>query len=386
MELNKIYFHTVTIHQAFKKTGLSLPSNSTIVLQPADPSRKKRIVAYWLLLGVFMIIIQIILGGITRLTGSGLSITEWKPIMGAIPPLNHHDWMEAFDKYKQIAQFKYRNADFTLNDFQFIFFWEWFHRLWARTLGVVFAIPFIYFLVKKYFERDMVLPLVLLFILGGLQGLIGWIMVQSGLTSHGLLHVCAVRLTIHFMSALVLLIYTFWFALKLLVPAKSILHRSRLHLLSLSIIILFGIQLIYGGLMAGLKAANTAPTWPKINGDWVPASLSHSSWFHQPINVQFIHRGIAYILFFAITWFCFKIQKTAQAAGYTLLFRVSKWPLILVMLQVLLGILTVLNSPKITLGHFGVFETLAALHQLNAIALLLALFFQFYLLRKNKTA
>src|SRR5690554_963452 len=163
---------------------------------------KRKRVAYWLLTGVFMIVVQIIIGGVTRLTGSGLSITEWKPIMGTIPPLSEADWMEAFEKYQGIAQFKYLNASFTLSDFKFIFFWEWFHRVWARSLGVVFAIPFIYFLVKKYFSKDMIGPLILLFLLGGLQGLIGWIMVQSGLNDTDL-HVSHIRLSVHLMAALV---------------------------------------------------------------------------------------------------------------------------------------------------------------------------------------
>src|SRR5690606_29641599 len=124
-----------------------------------------------------MIIIQVLLGGVTRLTGSGLSITEWKPIMGALPPMNEKEWNEAFNGYKQIAQYKYLNSHFELSDFKFIFFWEWFHRLWARMLGVVFVIGFVYFLVKRYFDKEMILPFIILFILGGMQGLIGWIMV-----------------------------------------------------------------------------------------------------------------------------------------------------------------------------------------------------------------
>lgn len=145
-----------------------------------------------------MIMIQVVLGGITRLTGSGLSITEWAPIMGSIPPLNDAQWEAAFENYQQIAQYKYVNNHFTLSDFKFIFYWEWFHRVWARSLGVVFAIPFIYFLIKKYFLKEMILPLIILFILGGLQGFIGWFMVSSGLNESSLLYVSHIRLAIHF--------------------------------------------------------------------------------------------------------------------------------------------------------------------------------------------
>jgi heme a synthase len=135
--------------------------------------RSSRPVAIWLLVGVFMIIIQVLLGGITRLTGSGLSITEWKPIMGALPPMNDRDWQIAFEKYQQIAQYKYLNYHFALADFKFIFFWEWFHRLWARLIGVVFIIPFIIFIIQKRFKPEMIRPFLIIFFFGGLQRLGG---------------------------------------------------------------------------------------------------------------------------------------------------------------------------------------------------------------------
>ena len=153
-----------------------------------------------------MIMGLILIGGITRLTGSGLSITDWEPVKGIVPPLTDEAWQKAFDSYKQIGQYQYLNSDFTLSDFKSIFFWEWFHRLWARLLGVVFAIPFIYFLVKRYFNRAMVIPLIILFILGGMQGLIGWIMVDSGLNDTDL-YVNHIKLSIHFISALILLLW-----------------------------------------------------------------------------------------------------------------------------------------------------------------------------------
>src|SRR5262249_19298268 len=128
-----------------------------------EMNRSSKPVAIWLLLGVGMIMIQVLLGGITRLTGSGLSITEWKPIMGTLPPMNEHDWNIAFEKYKQIAQYKFINFDFTLSDFKSIYFWEWFHRLWARLIAVAFAIPFIIFLIQKRFKKEMIRPMLILF-------------------------------------------------------------------------------------------------------------------------------------------------------------------------------------------------------------------------------
>ena len=146
---------------------------------PELNQRSSRPVATWLLVGVGMIIIQIILGGITRLTGSGLSITEWNVVTGTLPPMNADDWLTEFEKYRQTPQFQLLNPEFDLSDFKFIYFWEWFHRLWARLIGVVFIIPFIIFLVQRRFRADMVKPMIILFLLGALQGAVGWIMVAS---------------------------------------------------------------------------------------------------------------------------------------------------------------------------------------------------------------
>ncbi len=351
------------------------------IMKQLDERTKQRRVAYWLLVGVFMIIIQIIIGGVTRLTGSGLSITEWNPIMGAIPPLNDQEWLIAFEKYKGIAQFKYLNASFTVSDFKFIFFWEWFHRLWARSLGVVFAIPFIYFIIKKYFSKDMIGPLVLLFVLGGLQGLVGWIMVQSGLNDTDI-YVSHIRLSIHFMSAIVLLVYTFWFAIKLLVPQTEVHHNSKVKNILAATITLLTIQLLYGGFMAGLKAAIYAPTWPSMNGVLAPNTLVNKSLISEPLNVQFIHRMLAYILLILLFWSYFLIRKELKDTTFTYLSKSLKWPFFIVFVQVTLGVLTVLSALKITPGKFGLFETLAELHQIVGIALLLSLVYQYFLVRK----
>ncbi len=190
------------INLLFGKNLNNLLPNFARAMENSFSERSARPIAIWLLVGVGMIIIQVLLGGITRLTGSGLSITEWKPIMGALPPMNEHDWNIAFEKYKQIAQFKYLNSYFTLHDFKFIFFWEWFHRLWARLIGVVFLIPFIIFLIQKRFKKEMIRPMIILFLLGALQGLVGWIMVKSGLEDSEALYVSHYKLAIHFILAL----------------------------------------------------------------------------------------------------------------------------------------------------------------------------------------
>jgi len=348
-----------------------------------SPNRS-RPVAIWLLIGIAMIMIQVLLGGITRLTGSGLSITEWKPIMGALPPMNEHDWNTAFDKYKQIAQFKYLNSDFTLHDFKFIFFWEWFHRLWARLIGIVFIIPFIIFIIQKRFSSQMIRPMLILFLLGALQGLVGWIMVQSGLEDSELLYVSHYKLAIHFILALGLLCYTLWFALDLLVPKEQLTANRPLKKLMSWLILLLVIQLIYGAFMAGLKAATTAPTWPTINGKWFPENINSfgdhtftgfSFLTDHPLVVHFIHRNLAYLISFLIllwTWKAYKINGTK-------LFRSSRLlPLLIVLLQVLIGILTVLNAI-----NKDTFLWLGIAHQFIAMLLLLSLVFIIYIIRSK---
>jgi cytochrome c oxidase assembly protein subunit 15 len=354
-------------------------------------SRRDRPVAIWLLVGVFMIIVQIVLGGITRLTDSGLSITEWKPILGAVPPISDQQWNEAFDHYKQIAQYKNLHSYFTLSDFKSIYFWEWLHRLWGRIIGVVFLIPFIIFLIQRRFNTDMIRPMIILFLLGGLQGLVGWVMVESGLNEENL-YVSHIRLAIHFIVALGLLVYTFWFALQLLVRKDQRVNDSRSKRLAITIICLLVVQLTYGALMAGLKAATSAPTWPTINGEYVPANMTqyqgrpYSFWasiVNNPITVHFIHRNLAYLIFILILiWTIREARKKTNS-----LFDTAKWfPLALVSIQVILGIAAVLTSPKKVPQHWGIFEWNAQLHQFVAMLLLLSLVFILNLLKIKQKA
>lgn len=343
--------------------------------------QQQRPVAIWLYIGVGMLIVQVLLGGITRLTGSGLSITEWQPLLGALPPMSESAWQAAFDRYKEIAQFKYINSHFTLSDFKSIYFWEWFHRDWARLMGFVFAIPFIYFIIKKKIDRTMIQPMVVLFILGGLQGAIGWIMVKSGLNQEDL-YVSHIRLAIHFISALVLLCYVFWFALKLSTKPGEQLVVPGLRKLNIWLLVLLTLQLIYGAFMAGLHAALFANTWPDINGMWWPMGMFTqggvvSDITHNPITIQFIHRGLAYLitLLVALWWW-----KASEAPENSLLHRIRYLPLLLVLLQVMLGVLTLLGSQvKIPLMQ-------AILHQGVGMLLLLSLVWTFFLSRKRQAA
>ena len=342
---------------------------------------KSKKVANWLLLGVFMTVIQIALGGITRLTGSGLSITEWDVVTGALPPMSETTWQELFTKYKATPQFQLLNFDFNIDNFKFIFFWEWFHRLWARTIGLVFAFGFIYFLTKKYFQPKMVKPLLVLFLLGALQGAIGWIMVASGLEGDAV-YVKPTRLALHFIFALGLLAYTYWFALSLLVHPirrnsgnqEATNKISTIKKYAWVILLLLFLQLIYGALMAGHKAANVASTWPMINGQWVPVGLlGKDSFFLNAVNntiwIHFIHRGMAYLLLVLIIIWSGNLFKL-QGNNFWVRARIA--PIVLVFVQVILGVFAVLASAHIVPGVWGGFEWLAQIHQLVGMLLLLA--------------
>jgi cytochrome c oxidase assembly protein subunit 15 len=346
--------------------------------------RGNRAVSTWLLLGVIMIFVQFILGGVTRLTGSGLSITEWNVVQGALPPLSEQKWLEEFHKYQQTPQYRLLNTDFTLSDYKFIFFWEWFHRVWARTLGVVFMAGFVYLLAKKYLKKEMVNPLIILFLLGGLQGAIGWIMVKSGLTGDAV-YVRPTKLAMHFIAALILLCYAFWMWLQSKVSAQNRVARPGLFRWSWMLILILFVQLMFGALMAGHKAATAAPTWPAINGSWVPGGMLKEqpvtlNFFENKITIHFVHRGLAYTLLILIIIYSVKLFRE-QSPG-VIFSKARRWPLILVFVQVILGIFSVLTSTQIVPKRWGMFEWNAQLHQITGMLLLLSLVALLFLTRK----
>jgi cytochrome c oxidase assembly protein subunit 15 len=352
-------------------------------------AKNNHMVANWLLAGVIMTIIQVLLGGITRLTGSGLSITEWDVVTGSLPPLSHAGWLGEFEKYKSTPQFQLLNSDFSLSDFKFIFFWEWFHRLWARLIGMVFAIGFIYFAVTRKFQKEYIRPLVILFLLGGLQGFVGWIMVASGLEGDAV-YVKPTRLALHFIFALGLLSYTFWFFLMLRVPLHQRENKVKIARMVWVMLALLVIQLMYGALMAGHKAASAAATWPDINGYLLqPPGLykpDHGimNFIDNKIMVHFVHRGLAYLLLalgIAITYALYKLPKSSATLSKTWYF-----PAMILLVQIILGILSVLSSTGIVPNQWGTFEWMAQLHQLTGMVLLLSFVYLLYLTTSGKKA
>jgi len=331
-------------------------------------NENNRWVSIWLATGVVMLMVQVLLGGITRLTGSGLSITEWQPLLGALPPMNEQAWHRSFEKYQQIAQFKKLNSHFALNDYQAIFFWEWLHREWARLMGLVFVVPFIFFLIKKKITGKMARPLIILFLLGALQGGIGWLMVQSGLNDTDVA-VSHIRLAIHFVCALFLLTYLLWFALNTSVVSRKPVSSNRTNELLLLLLGLLFCQLAYGAFMAGTHAALLAPTWPDINGSIIPPGLitSHGIVYdllYNPVMIQFIHRGLAYIVAILIIVFFYQSGKLPVYARL----RHFRWvPLLLVIIQVTLGILALINSMFRSGIYFSILHQFAGMLQLMSI-------------------
>jgi cytochrome c oxidase assembly protein subunit 15 len=359
-----------------------------------------RPVAIWVYTGVIMLLIQVILGGITRLTGSGLSITEWNVVTGTVPPLNTAQWQVEFAKYKATPQYQLLNSGFTLADFKFIFFWEWFHRFWARLVGVVFLVGFVGLILKGKMRSWMVRPLIILFLLGALQGAIGWIMVASGLTGDAI-YVKPAKLALHFVFALGLIVYTFWFALQLSVPDSArfgaggsgsavglgdgvkLRRLSVLRRLSIVILVLLFFQLLYGALMAGNKAATAAPTWPTINGSWIPDGLFSEKPLLQDlagnkITVHFIHRGLAYLLLILVGIWSILAGRVTVGPGCA--FRRLRWlPLLLIVVQIILGISSLVTSPGIIPQQWVAFDWLAQVHQVTGLLFLLTMVGMLYL-------
>ncbi len=309
----------------------------------------------WLFAGCFLIFGMVVVGGITRLTGSGLSITEWKVVTGAIPPLNEKEWNEAFDKYKQIPQYQVVNLHFTLRDFKYIFFWEYIHRLFGRLIGVVFLGGFIYFLKKKAISKELMPKLLLMFVLGGIQGFLGWYMVSSGLSEN--IRVSHLRLAIHLTFAFITFGYIFYIALTQLYPEKINKDAAVKSFNKQGSILLFMIivQIIYGAFVAGTKAGWTYNTWPKMGDEWIASSIPYawvedgiSSLWNNLATVQFIHRMLAYVVAGFITYVFVKARKSAhlnpaQKKATSILFA-------LVLFQIILGIGTLVMNVPIWMG------------------------------------
>ena len=322
----------------------------------------------WLWSVAGLIAIMVLVGGATRLTESGLSITEWKPVTGALPPLGEAQWSQAFEGYKAIPQYRELNAGMTLDQFKSIFWWEWSHRLLGRVIGMVYLLPFLWFLWRGALGGELKRRLWGIFALGGLQGVVGWWMVASGLSER--VEVSHYRLATHLVLALLIYAAIVW-TLRRLADRPAVIATARLKATGLILLVLTFVQLYLGGLVAGLRAGKIYNTWPDIDGGFIPSAARlffEAPWwrnlFDNTLTVQFEHRMTAYaLLVLAILHTLDAVGSRAGAAAV----RGALWLLAAIALQATLGILTLLHQVPIDL---------ALTHQAVAIAVLTSAVFQ----------
>jgi cytochrome c oxidase assembly protein subunit 15 len=329
----------------------------------ARPFQHDRTIAIWLLVCCATIFCMVVLGGVTRLTGSGLSMVEWEPILGVLPPLSEAEWQETFAKYQQYPEYRLKNSHLDVEGFKGIFWLEYFHRLLGRGIGMLFGLPFLYFLLRRQIDRPLAPKLVFLFVLGGLQGLMGWYMVQSGMVDDP--HVSQYRLTAHLLLAIFIYGYMLWLALDLLRGRDRVKVRTGWLTGAFWLTGLVLLTIASGGFVAGLKAGFTYNTFPLMNGKWVPDGLllMEPLWrnlFENITTVQFNHRLLAISVALAVVGFWWSARRRARTAEVRLALNLL---LAAVVLQVSLGIATLLMVVPIPL---------AAAHQAGAVILLTA--------------
>lgn len=346
-----------------------------IGMSPLAPAPTRQI-ALWLLICCALIFAMVVLGGVTRLTRSGLSMVEWDPIMGIIPPLSQMQWEDTFAKYQRFPEYQKINQGMSLEQFKSIFWVEYAHRLLGRSIGLVFLLPFLYFLVRRLLPRTLIPKLITMFVLGGLQGLLGWFMVKSGLVDRP--HVSPYRLTAHLAMAVLIYGYILWVALGLLfaraendVPTNRPLRRW-----GLAVTVAVCVMILSGGFVAGTKAGFAFNTFPLMNGQLIPEGVLAmkpvwSNFFENIATVQLDHRLIAYLLCFIIPLYWYRIQQAdvsarTRAVAHTLLAALA--------LQISLGVATLLLVVPVAL---------AAAHQAGALLLFSAALFMNHELRAS---
>ena len=325
--------------------------------------RSQQQVAAWLMLCCIMLFTLVVVGGITRLTHSGLSIVEWQPLVGTLPPLSEQAWQETFQKYQQTPEYQKVNLGMSLDEFKGIFWWEYGHRLLGRTIGLIYLVPLLYFLLRRRLDRTRVWQLGAIFVLGGLQGALGWYMVKSGLVDNP--RVSQYRLTAHLGLAIAIYAAMLWVALELPmrrgVPPPG--ATRRLWRFSLVLTTLIFVMSLSGALVAGIRAGFAYNTFPLMNGYWIPPQILllepwYSNFFDNAATAQFDHRLLAWLLAALVPWFWWRSRQV------TLTPRARLWcdalPAVLV-LQLTLGIVTLLLAVPVALG---------AAHQAGALVLL----------------
>lgn len=344
-------------------SAIDAPNQAGSVFTP-----QLRAVRVWLIVVAALIVGTLIVGGATRLTESGLSIVEWKPITGALPPLTEAQWTTQFNAYKTIPQYREMNYGMSLDEFKTIFWWEWAHRALGRTIGAVFLLPFLYFLWRGGLPGDLNRRLWIIFALGGLQGAVGWWMVKSGLSER--VSVSQYRLAAHFMLALFIFSAIVW-TVRRLAPAPISPEPARVKITAKILLALVFVQLYFGALVAGLRAGKVFNTWPDIDGAFIPTAARlffEQPWwrnfFDNALTVQFSHRMIAYTLLALALVHAVDVMRSKSSAAviggaHALAAAMT--------LQAVLGIMTLLHQVPISLG---------LAHQATAIVVLILALFQ----------
>jgi len=335
-------------------------------------NNKDKAIIIWLSVGCFLIAAMVIVGGITRLTHSGLSMVEWNLLMGSFPPLSDQEWSEVFNKYKHTPEFKLINYNFTLEEFKSIFWWEFIHRMLGRLIGIVFIIPFGYFLIKKKLSQSLIKKLLIVFVLGAFQGFLGWYMVKSGLVKDP--NVSHYRLASHLVTAFVLYGYIFVLMLELLIPISGspVPVTKPLRKVSILLLIITFVQFIYGAFMSGLNAGKVYNTFPKMGNQWVAESVGFAfhkdgiiSFVENLASVQFIHRYLAVLILILvlIIW-----RKSRSISSYHLKLGANLL-LVILIVQFLLGVMTLMLSVPVALG---------VLHQFGALVFLTTIIYYWH--------
>jgi cytochrome c oxidase assembly protein subunit 15 len=311
--------------------------------------QNRQYISIWLSVLAFLIIAIVLLGGYTRLTGAGLSIVEWAPVSGVIPPVNQDAWELEFNKYKMFPEYKILNSTLSIKEFKFIFMVEFLHRILGRIIGLAMIVPFIYFYYKRYILKQDLPKYLIIFVMIGLQGVIGWYMVKSGLAKDP--YVSHYRLSIHLITAIALYSFIIW-----QIISSSNFGDTSLKLKLSSLLGIIYLQTFFGAMVAGLKAGLVYNTFPLMGATFIPYELDISD-LNNAVTVQFIHRILAYIVFVLSIYFSYDIYKKDQNKGRGIAFAI----LTACLLQLLLGVLTLLYSVPIFLG---------LAHQFGAILLI----------------
>lgn len=325
-------------------------------------NKYKKLFFYWITSLIFLLISMIIIGGLTRLTDSGLSITNWDLITGIIPPLNKNEWLNFFYLYQKIPQFNQLNPNMSLDEFKIIYFWEYVHRLLGRIIGLFFILPLIFFLLKKVISKEYQMKLIFIFILISAQGLLGWYMVKSGLVNN--VTVSHYRLSAHLFTAFIILSSLVWILLNFITSTNKafFLNNSKIKIFKIFIYFLF-LQIILGAFVSGLDAGKIYQTWPLMNNSYFPDDIIFNSYFeivdfNNQSFVQYLHRNIAYFIFFFylyIGYLVLNIKDKLIKKNYLTLF-------VIIIFQIFLGILTLTTNLSLLV---------ASLHQISSIFLII---------------